>query len=146
MRNPWLVDDNRSEDWDNPEGIKCALETMPVMDMSRQLEVGTDWRLFAVEESVIQSMRLPVSFIKITALSEFRKDAHTSVHTLRRGKLLTAEQQADPATFADCIHWCLPGLPDTWNEFLYARIASRPWPNQHTHRSHTNLSVSHLVH
>nr|XP_009402384.1 PREDICTED: protein trichome birefringence-like 28 [Musa acuminata subsp. malaccensis] len=138
----------RSEDWDNPEGIKCALETMPVTDMSRPLEVGTDWRLFAVEESVIQSMRLPVSFIKITALSEFRKDAHTSVHTLRQGKLLTAEQQADPATFADCIHWCLPGLPDTWNEFLYARIASRPWPNQHTHthRSHTNLSVSHLVH
>ncbi|URE00320.1 hypothetical protein MUK42_19591 [Musa troglodytarum] len=137
----------RSEDWDNPEGIKCALETMPVTDTSRPLEVGTDWRLFAVEESVIRSMRLPVSFIKITALSEFRKDAHTSVHTLRQGKLLTAEQQADPATFADCIHWCLPGLPDTWNEFLYARIASRPWPSQetHTHRSHTNLSFSHIV-
>ncbi|RRT47816.1 hypothetical protein B296_00028398 [Ensete ventricosum] len=148
VRNPWLVDDNSSEDWDNPEGIKCALETMPVTDMSRPLEVGTDWRLFAVVESVIRSMRLPVSFIKITALSQFRKDAHTSVHTLRQGKLLTAEQQADPATFADCIHWCLPGLPDTWNEFLYARIASRPWPNQetHTHRSHTNLSFSHLLH
>ncbi|KAG2541531.1 hypothetical protein PVAP13_9NG715042 [Panicum virgatum] len=66
--------------------------------------------------------------LDITALSELRKDAHTSVHTLRQGKLLTPEQQADPKTYADCIHWCLPGLPDTWNQFLYARIASSPWP------------------
>ncbi|WOL16293.1 protein trichome birefringence-like 28 [Canna indica] len=117
----------RPLDWDSPDGIKCAMETMPVMNISHPLEMGTDWRLFAVEESVIRSMKFPVSFIKITGLSEYRKDGHTSVHTLRQGKLLTPEQQADPATYADCIHWCLPGLPDTWNEFVYARIASRPW-------------------
>ncbi|CAL9108827.1 unnamed protein product [Musa acuminata var. zebrina] len=119
----------KSTDWDNPEGIKCALETQPVTNLSHPLDVGTDWRLLTVAEEVMEGMkeRVPVSFVKITALSEFRKDAHTSVHTLRQGKLLTAEQQADPDTYADCIHWCLPGLPDTWNEFLYARIASAPW-------------------
>ncbi|CAL9134354.1 unnamed protein product [Musa acuminata var. zebrina] len=117
----------RSQDWGNPDGVKCAMETMPVTNTSRRLAIGTDWRLFAEEESVVRSMRLPVSFVRITAMSELRKDAHTAVHTLRQGKLLTAEQQADPATYADCIHWCLPGLPDTWNEFLFARIASRPW-------------------
>ncbi|WOL08501.1 protein trichome birefringence-like 28 [Canna indica] len=120
----------QSSDWDNPNGIKCALETRPVApkNLSHPLEVGTDWRLFVVAENVIKNMRkVPVSFVKITALSEYRKDAHTSVHTLRQGKLLTKEQQADPAKYADCIHWCLPGLPDTWNEFLYARIASSPW-------------------
>ncbi|RWW16683.1 hypothetical protein GW17_00019424, partial [Ensete ventricosum] len=124
----------RSTDWDDPDGIKCALETQPVANLSHPLHVGTDWRLFAVAEEVISSSssissmrRVPVSFVKITAMSEYRKDAHTSVHTLRQGKLLTAEQQADPATYADCIHWCLPGLPDTWNEFLFARIASSPW-------------------
>ncbi|RRT48802.1 hypothetical protein B296_00022499 [Ensete ventricosum] len=118
-----------STDWDDPDGIKCALETQPVANLSHPLHVGTDWRLFAVAEEVISSSmrRVPVSFVKITAMSEYRKDAHTSVHTLRQGKLLTAEQQADPATYADCIHWCLPGLPDTWNEFLFARIASSPW-------------------
>ncbi|RRT67687.1 hypothetical protein B296_00039029 [Ensete ventricosum] len=119
----------RSTDWDNPEGIKCALERQPVTNLSHPLDVGTDWRLFTVAEEMMESMkeRVPVSFVKITALSEYRKDAHTSVHTLRQGKLLTEEQQADPATYADCIHWCLPGLPDTWNEFIYARIASAPW-------------------
>ncbi|CAL9106051.1 unnamed protein product [Musa textilis] len=118
----------RSTDWDDPKGIKCALETQPVANLSHPLDVGTDWRLFVVAENVIKkTKKVPVTFVRITGLSEYRKDAHTSVHTLRQGKLLTAEQQADPATYADCIHWCLPGLPDTWNEFLYARIASRPW-------------------
>ncbi|CAL9187793.1 unnamed protein product [Musa hybrid cultivar] len=117
----------RSTDWGNPKGIKCAMETTPITNISRPFKLGTDWRLFREEEEVIRGMRFPVSFIKITAMTEFRKDAHTSVHTLRQGKLLTREQQADPASFADCIHWCLPGLPDTWNEFVFVRIASRPW-------------------
>ncbi|KAG6495936.1 protein trichome birefringence-like 28 [Zingiber officinale] len=118
--------------WENPKGIKCALETEPVANRTRPLEVGTDWRLYAEAENVIRRLRrkkVPVRFVKITAMSEYRKEAHTSVHTLRQGKLLTAEQQADPANFADCIHWCLPGLPDTWNELLHALIAASPSPH-----------------
>ncbi|KAL5540563.1 hypothetical protein UlMin_045256 [Ulmus minor] len=115
----------KSLDWNNPEGIKCAKETVPVTNMSTPLEVGTDKRLFVVAHNITKSMKVPVHFINITALSEYRKDAHTSVYTIRQGKMLTPEQQSDPATYADCIHWCLPGLPDTWNEFLYARIISR---------------------
>ncbi|CAO2817068.1 unnamed protein product [Amaranthus hypochondriacus] len=116
----------KSLDWENPDGIKCALETMPITNMTMPLNVGTDRRLFRAAHNVTQSMkRVPVSFLNITTLSEYRKDAHTSVHTIRQGKLLDAEQQADPEHYADCIHWCLPGLPDTWNEFLYTKIISR---------------------
>lgn len=115
----------KSLDWDNPDGIKCAKETRPVLNTSMPLNVGTDRRLFVIAANVTRSMKVPVSFINITKLSEYRKDAHTSVHTIRQGKMLTPEQQADPATYADCIHWCLPGVPDTWNEFLYAKIISR---------------------
>ncbi|KAK4489276.1 hypothetical protein RD792_005073 [Penstemon davidsonii] len=115
----------KSLDWDNPDGIKCALETAPILNTSMPLNVGTDRRLFVVASNVTKSMKFPVHFLNITTLSEYRKDAHTSVHTIRQGKMLTPEQQADPNTFADCIHWCLPGLPDTWNEFLYAHIISR---------------------
>ncbi|KAM0902155.1 hypothetical protein ACQ4PT_019484 [Festuca glaucescens] len=25
----------------------------------------------------------------------------------------------------DCSHWCLPGVPDTWNELLYALFMRR---------------------
>ncbi|XP_016493624.1 xylan O-acetyltransferase 1-like [Nicotiana tabacum] len=116
----------KSMDWNNPNGIKCAKETTPVLNMSRPLNVGTDKRLFAIASNVTQSMKVvPVYFMNITSLSEYRKDAHTSLYTIRQGKMLTPEQQADPAIYADCIHWCLPGLPDTWNEFLYTRIMSR---------------------
>ncbi|XP_047959569.1 xylan O-acetyltransferase 1-like [Salvia hispanica] len=114
----------KSMDWGNPEGVKCAKETAPVVDTAAALDVGTDRRLFAAAAEVTGAMRVPVSFLNITRLSEYRKDAHTAVHTIRQGKILTPEQKADPAKFADCIHWCLPGLPDTWNELLYARIIS----------------------
>lgn len=111
----------------------CALETTPILNMSFNVgtnyrlfsAVGTDYRLFSVVENVTQSLKVPIHFLNITALSEYRKDAHTSVYTIKQGKLLTREQQSDPANFADCIHWCLPGLPDTWNEFLYTHIISQ---------------------
>ncbi|KAJ7963956.1 Protein ESKIMO 1-like [Quillaja saponaria] len=115
----------KSLDWNNPDGIKCAKETTPILNMSIPLEVGTDRRLFVISNNITRSMTVPVYFLNITTLSEYRKDAHTSVHTIRQGKMLTPEQQADPNTYADCIHWCLPGLPDTWNEFLYTRIISQ---------------------
>ncbi|KAF0908596.1 hypothetical protein E2562_026644 [Oryza meyeriana var. granulata] len=107
------------------EAVKCAMETQPIVNRTWGLDIGTDWRLHGVARGVLRSMRrVAVRFVDITALSELRKDAHTSVHTLRQGKLLTPDQQADPRTYADCIHWCLPGLPDTWNHFLYAHIVA----------------------
>ncbi|XVF24151.1 hypothetical protein REPUB_Repub13aG0102500 [Reevesia pubescens] len=115
----------KSLDWNNPDGIKCALETTPILNQSMYLNVGTDRRLYVIASNITQNMKIPVRFIDITSLSEYRKDAHTSVHTIRQGKMLTPEQQADPATYADCIHWCLPGLPDTWNEFIYTHIIAR---------------------
>ncbi|XBH73942.1 hypothetical protein VPH35_100979 [Triticum aestivum] len=30
----------------------------------------------------------------------------------------------DPSSYADCIHWCLPGVNDVWNQLLYAHIVS----------------------
>ena len=27
-----------------------------------------------------------------------------------------------PRTYADCVHRCLPGLQDTWNELLYSKL------------------------
>ncbi|CAD6334114.1 unnamed protein product [Miscanthus lutarioriparius] len=121
----------QSEGWGSPNAIKCFSETQPAINYTKKLEVGTDWDLFATAQRVTRSMKkVPVHFINITALSEIRKDAHTSVHTLRQGKLLTAEQKANPRKFADCIHWCLPGVPDTWNEFVYGHIVSSPPPRQ----------------
>ncbi|KAG6749787.1 hypothetical protein POTOM_046856 [Populus tomentosa] len=29
------------------------------------------------------------------------------------------------SSIQDCSHWCLPGVPDTWNEFLHFLLLSK---------------------
>lgn len=69
-------------------------------------------------QAVIGSMSTPAHFLDITALSELRKDGHPSIYS---GDL-TPEQRANPDRSADCSHWCLPGLPDTWNQLFYTAL------------------------
>lgn len=52
-----------------------------------------------------------VKLLDITALSQLRDEGHISRYTIRAS---TGVQ--------DCLHWCLPGVPDTWNEILFAQI------------------------
>ncbi|CAO2179223.1 unnamed protein product [Urochloa humidicola] len=87
--------------------------------------------LVTIVERNIKSMRTPVTYLNITHLSELRIDAHPSVYTItREGKPLSTEQQQQPLTYADCSHWCLPGLPDTWNVLLLDSLM-RPPSNVH---------------
>ncbi|XP_019161574.1 PREDICTED: protein PMR5-like [Ipomoea nil] len=72
-----------------------------------------------VIEAVIGNMSYPRPFLlDITLLSAMRKDAHPSIYS---GDL-TPEQRANPDHSADCSHWCLPGLPDTWNQLFYTGL------------------------
>ncbi|XP_057806615.1 protein trichome birefringence-like 14 isoform X2 [Salvia miltiorrhiza] len=52
-----------------------------------------------------------VKLLDITALSELRDEGHISRYSIK----------ATPGT-QDCLHWCLPGIPDTWNEILFAQL------------------------
>lgn len=112
----------RSLDWNNPKGVNCATETTPIPNTATPIDVGTDRKIFTIAAEVVKSMKVKVNFLNITTLSEYRKDAHPSVYILQGGKFLTPKQKSDPAKYADCVHWCIPGLPDTWNELLYAFI------------------------
>ncbi|XP_004485883.1 protein trichome birefringence-like 38 [Cicer arietinum] len=60
--------------------------------------------------NVLKKMKTPVYLLDITLLSQLRKDAHPSSYS------------GDHAG-NDCSHWCLPGLPDTWNQLLYAALS-----------------------
>ncbi|OEL21081.1 Protein trichome birefringence [Dichanthelium oligosanthes] len=87
--------------------------------------------LVTIVERNIKSMRTPVTYLNITHLSELRIDAHPSVYTItREGKPLSTEQRQQPLAYADCSHWCLPGLPDTWNVLLLDSL-TRPPSNVH---------------
>ena len=52
-----------------------------------------------------------VKLLDITAFSELRNEGHISKY----GSKANAGVQ-------DCLHWCLPGIPDTWNEILSAQL------------------------
>ncbi|KAJ6317801.1 hypothetical protein OIU76_013360 [Salix suchowensis] len=47
----------KSLDWENPDGIKCAKETAPILNASMPLNVGTDRRLFVVAANITGSMK-----------------------------------------------------------------------------------------
>ncbi|KAG2391567.1 Protein PMR5 Powdery mildew resistance protein [Vigna angularis] len=66
-----------------------------------------------VVDMVVREMRNPAYLLDITMLSALRKDGHPSVYS---GEL-SPQKRANPNR-ADCSHWCLPGLPDTWNELF----------------------------
>ncbi|KAL1566846.1 Protein trichome birefringence-like 16 [Salvia divinorum] len=52
-----------------------------------------------------------VKLLDITALSELRDEGHISRYSIK----------ATPGV-QDCLHWCLPGIPDAWNKILFAQI------------------------
>ncbi|KAK0584994.1 hypothetical protein LWI29_021915 [Acer saccharum] len=96
-------------DWGRKDGLKCFNETKPVKKR-KHWGSGSDKRMMSVVADTVKKMKVPVTFINVTQISEYRIDAHTSVYTETGGKVLTEEQKADPMHYADCIHWCLPGV------------------------------------
>ncbi|XP_029122871.1 protein trichome birefringence-like 14 isoform X1 [Elaeis guineensis] len=90
-------------DWNT--GGSCD-NTIPLAGGSEVLQDGSN---DTVVEGAVGGTR--VKLLDITALSQLRDEGHISKYT---NKAL--------AGVHDCLHWCLPGIPDTWNEILYAQL------------------------
>jgi hypothetical protein len=57
--------------------------------------------------------------MNVTLMTAQRRDGHPAVYNVDPSARVPVGQRAD------CSHWCLPGVPDTWNELLYAMILTR---------------------
>ncbi|XP_020237223.2 protein trichome birefringence-like 33 isoform X2 [Cajanus cajan] len=110
----------KSIEWGGEPGGNCYNETTPIDDSAYW---GSDCKqsIMQVIGEVFRKSEVPITFLNITQLSNYRKDAHTSIYK-KQWNSLTREQLANPVSYADCVHWCLPGLPDTWNELLFAKF------------------------
>ncbi|KAL8170912.1 hypothetical protein V2J09_022716 [Rumex salicifolius] len=97
-------------------GGRCENETEPFKTEKYLLKYPTKMKMF---ESVMKGMKSHVYYLNITRMTDYRKDAHPAVF---RAQHLSEEERRDPLRFQDCSHWCLPGVPDTWNEILYSQI------------------------
>ncbi|XP_015579979.2 protein trichome birefringence-like 5 isoform X2 [Ricinus communis] len=102
----------RGGDWDS--GGSCNGETEPIL--SGTMLNNYPLKMKIVEE-VIREMKIPVKLLNVTRLTNFRKDGHPSVF----GKNATAGKKVSTRR-QDCSHWCLPGVPDAWNELIYANL------------------------
>ncbi|KAK6943437.1 PC-Esterase [Dillenia turbinata] len=101
----------------------CYGETKPIQKEGYHGR-GSNPKTMQAVESAIEQLRtrgLKVQLLNITQLSEYRKDAHPSIYR-NFWHTITQEKLANPHSYADCSHWCLPGVPDIWNEILYAYI------------------------
>ncbi|XP_071741879.1 protein trichome birefringence-like 34 [Rutidosis leptorrhynchoides] len=114
---------SRAADWRGNNQSTCYGEVEPVMDNEfRENEMGLE--LISILESSLSKLKakgVNVQFLNITRLTQYRKDAHTSVYR-KIWRPLTELQKSRPERASDCSHWCLPGVPDTWNELLLASI------------------------
>ncbi|KAK1415457.1 hypothetical protein QVD17_31239 [Tagetes erecta] len=110
----------KSIEWGGLPNGNCYHETRPIEDPNYW---GSDCNkgIMKVIEDVLKKQKFPVTFLNITQLSLYRKDAHTSIYK-KQWSPLTTEQIANPVSYADCTHWCLPGLQDTWNHLLFAKL------------------------
>ncbi|KAG1369719.1 putative protein trichome birefringence-like 8 [Cocos nucifera] len=105
--------DHSNGTWDN--GGSCHTDTAPeTKPGALELEAWNN----EVISNMIEEMKgygRRVRLLNITYSTGFRKDGHPSSHR-------------EPGTPADapqdCSHWCLPGVPDLWNELLYAHLLS----------------------
>ncbi|PAN29415.1 hypothetical protein PAHAL_5G224300 [Panicum hallii] len=84
----------------------CAQQTQPVAGSA--YPAGPVPAQAAVR-AALGGMSKPVYLLDVTLLSQLRRDGHPSAYS-----------GGHPGN--DCSHWCLAGVPDTWNQVLYASL------------------------
>ncbi|KAK6134362.1 hypothetical protein DH2020_031903 [Rehmannia glutinosa] len=105
----WWTHTGRSQpgrDW-NAASKSCKSETQPYFGI--KYPAGTPSASVVVNK-VLSRIKKPVYLLDITLLSQYRKDGHPTYYSRHNG--------------LDCSHWCLPGVPDTWNLLLYSALFS----------------------
>ncbi|KAI3694188.1 hypothetical protein L1987_77149 [Smallanthus sonchifolius] len=111
----------RGGQWNS--GGQCHKETEPIFKTSHLTNYPSKMRAF---DNVLHVIKTPVIYLNISRLTDYRKDGHPSIYRTVY-KTMSLEQRI---AAQDCSHWCLPGVPDTWNELLYAsllKVGRRSW-------------------
>ncbi|KAL6529789.1 hypothetical protein OROGR_015412 [Orobanche gracilis] len=93
--------------WNEPRAKSCVGQKEPLLGSTYP---GGLPPALSVLKKVLSTIKKPVQLLDITNLSLLRKDGHPSIYGLA-GK-----------NGIDCSHWCLPGVPDIWNQILYNLI------------------------
>ncbi|XP_072998485.1 protein trichome berefringence-like 7 [Typha latifolia] len=98
--------------WSGSNQKKCEVTEQPSSEAK-----GNDRSEFGdIIADVVAKMRVPVTVLNVTSMGSFRSDAHIGTWS-------------HPSTILDCSHWCLPGVPDAWNELVFSYLLTDGWRN-----------------
>ncbi|KAL2535135.1 Protein trichome birefringence [Abeliophyllum distichum] len=97
-------------------GGQCDHEAEPIKNETYLTQYPQKMTLL---EKVLKGMKTPVTYLNITRMTDYRKDGHPSIY---RKQKLSREEKKLLLRVQDCSHWCLPGVPDAWNEILFAEL------------------------
>ncbi|PIN22747.1 hypothetical protein CDL12_04533 [Handroanthus impetiginosus] len=96
---------------DSKEPIKDEKDLLSLGELSPPIPQMLDKAMERVKTSVF--------YLNVTKMTNYRRDAHPSIY---RKPNMTQEEKHVFQTQQDCSHWCLPGVPDTWNQLLFAQL------------------------
>ncbi|OIW00471.1 hypothetical protein TanjilG_05821 [Lupinus angustifolius] len=91
--------------WSDQTRGTCNLTRYPSLETD-----GRDQHLFSdTVLEVVKNVAFPINVLHVTSMSAFRSDAHVGIWS-------------DNLSMQDCSHWCLPGVPDMWNEIVLSQL------------------------
>ncbi|KAM7476795.1 hypothetical protein LguiB_024038 [Lonicera macranthoides] len=100
-----LTQVQNGKEWNEAGVTNCGKETEPIKGSTYPSGLPP---ASLVLKQVLGTIKKPIYLLDITTLSQLRKDAHPSSYNAFKGM--------------DCTHWCVAGLPDTWNQLLYSAL------------------------
>ncbi|WOH08450.1 hypothetical protein DCAR_0727891 [Daucus carota subsp. sativus] len=107
----------RGGDWRHGGG--CHEEKLPEPDTYKvpSYSLG-NYNIFkeVLSSQLSKSHGSQLEVLDVSNMTSRRKDGHSSIYYLVPHSSHSRQ---------DCSHWCLPGVPDSWNELLYALFLKR---------------------
>ncbi|TKW38405.2 hypothetical protein SEVIR_1G111900v4 [Setaria viridis] len=92
-----LLEEDELESWFDPRHGGVNKDARTVNMAIQEALAGSEFRL-----------------VNLTFMSEFRADGHPATWLGKKDAVAVYGQ--------DCMHWCVPGVPDTWVDILAAQI------------------------
>ncbi|XP_016500223.1 protein trichome birefringence-like 11 [Nicotiana tabacum] len=115
----------RGGDWRT--GGSCHLETLPDLGSSEEsLKSSFEYKtvINVLSQLANKSKAWTMGLLNVTRMTSRRRDGHLSLY------YLGPNVGPVPLHKQDCSHWCLPGVPDSWNELLYAVLLKQELPRE----------------
>lgn len=104
------------------KGGHCHEEVRPLTEEEARAEWQEPWinKYLKDEFQNNVEMKDTINYLDITTATNYRSDGHGGLYThdIKKFGLTPRNQQ-------DCSHFCLPGVPDTWNEIILATLIAK---------------------